>query len=994
VYTEYFQIKSPVLSYSKLGSGQSLHSNRGYEIGIIYMDEFKRSTPALVSQYNTEHFACADADTANRILVDIPTTQVAPYWADSYKFAIKPDKETYETIYSNTSFNDPTENITYFLLLGENSQKVTTGQRFIVKKDAAGPMSSCVYATVLDKKAQIKNFIEIPIGDTTDLVTVPSGVYMSMTSNSFTTSSILNPIIDQGCIFDDVQSIGNGPLVVYPLNIAGTDGNNPTWTYIDYDIPAGTVIDLNFTYSKLGGTFCDKRIYTLEKTLIATQDYDNFLDWWLGDNINSIMEQGVSEIGSGGSVWEFYYGGMLSSPTQFISAAPNVINWGFYRNPTTNQLQLVTSGGTACGSNENRRAEENICIVVNRDSGNSLVFESEPLDASPDIWYEGSSNYGIVNKANICQFIFTVPTGEVNDIAFNYRDYEGFTQQSIVSPENTITVVGQCGTASISPQTPSAGATIVSTAMTTGTHLGSVQNQIVSTAQPAIIDTGFFNCYAFGNGVESYKIRDSLLGLDLKLGNRVTSTEAQDYAEVRRFADITYSGVFNDESNINKLNEFNGGLLNFKALEESFGPIQKIIGRETDILILQEDKISYVLQGKNLLSDAGAGNLLMTVPEVLGTQVARVEEYGISHNPESFAQYGPHKYFTDAKRGVVLQLSGSSGTNDTLVPISQFGMTTWFRDLYQVSFETQKLGGFDPYMQEYVLTSNTEKIPMPTVCVPCGVRQEVLATKDNEYNDCFNLGSEVGNSTITFSVINTDGPYTVTVNYNGVIQNYTGSLSSSITVDKNIIGVSEVSINITSSGTTSLDLSVGCPVSDTLTLVNVCATSINEGGLTTHNQFRFVDGIYTSPLTSNGIQFGSTGVNPIVSFYDTVTGPQGGTTIPTDGSVVTLTFNKFAGDTANFDVITNKFRFLRTSTNYPNTSQSVDALITASTPMTTVTTQGPGIYTGSFTMPSGNNNDFIYIIYDYRKPTGVDLCYALNITDACCGCLRPPEEEG
>ena len=50
----------------------------------------------------------------------------------------------------------------------------------------------------------------------------------------------------------------------------------------------------------------------------------------------------------------------------------------------------------------------------------------------------------------------------------------------------------------------------------------------------------------------------------------MTSTSQQEYKEIHRFADLTYSGVFNDESNVNKLNEFNLGLLNFKTLEDEY----------------------------------------------------------------------------------------------------------------------------------------------------------------------------------------------------------------------------------------------------------------------------------------------------------------------------------------------------------------------------------------------------------------------------------------
>ena len=39
--------------------------------------------------------------------------------------------------------------------------------------------------------------------------------------------------------------------------------------------------------------------------------------------------------------------------------------------------------------------------------------------------------------------------------------------------------------------------------------------------------------------------------------------------------------------------------------------------------------------------------------------------------------------------------------------ISGEGMRSWFRDLFAEASATQKLGGYDPYMHEYVFTSNT-----------------------------------------------------------------------------------------------------------------------------------------------------------------------------------------------------------------------------------------------------------------------------------------------
>jgi len=223
------------------------------------------------------------------------------------------------------------------------------------------------------------------------------------------------------------------------------------------------------------------------------------------------------------------------------------------------------------------------------------------------------------------------------------------------------------------------------------------QNQ--TDTQDAIIDLDFFNCFSFGNGVESYKIKDSLTGASLYLGSRVTAVSQEEFKESHRYAGITYSGVYNAETNLNKLNEFNLSLANWKDCEKSFGPINVLHGRQTDMLVLQEDKISNVLVGKNLLSDAAGGGAITSIPEVLGTQVARIEEYGISDNPESFVVYGYDSYFTDTKRNVVLNLKG----ND-LTPISNTGMSSWFRSEFKDRVGFNNIAGYDPYMKEYVLS--------------------------------------------------------------------------------------------------------------------------------------------------------------------------------------------------------------------------------------------------------------------------------------------------
>jgi hypothetical protein len=82
----------------------SLHSNRVYEIGIVYMDEYGRSSTALVAPNNKVELECGDSIFQNQIRVTIPSLMLAPAWATRYKFVIKPDSENYETIYTNQNF--------------------------------------------------------------------------------------------------------------------------------------------------------------------------------------------------------------------------------------------------------------------------------------------------------------------------------------------------------------------------------------------------------------------------------------------------------------------------------------------------------------------------------------------------------------------------------------------------------------------------------------------------------------------------------------------------------------------------------------------------------------------------------------------------------------------------------------------------------------------------------------------------------------------------
>jgi hypothetical protein len=929
---------------------ESLHSNRGYELGIVYMDDYNRSSTALVSNNNTVNIPCSRAVNKNEIIATIPISQRAPSWATRYKFVLKPDRTTYETIYSSIFFEDPTSNNSYLLLEGDNIAKVEEGDRLIVKRDSGGPMTNCVYATVLEKQTQTADFI--PYAPSPAPPTVPGGVYMKMATTDFEAILDTDDIVNVQVPTAVAGSNNSYPGLAYPLFIPDA-GSSTTGT--SYNIPVGTRIVMTISQLRVGqGGSCEYRSNSITKEFISPATYNDFYQWFTSNNLGSVLESsGVHEPSSGSEeVGNIYISSLASNsqPPQFnnttgfaknltknqmqdanrfgSSATDFVKNnyYRFYQDTNTNLYYLMVSGTRSCGGDADGDSSVRVNFTVyRRDS--VIVFETEPQEALPDVWYENNESFSI--DAN-------------------------------------------------------------------GNHSGNVTNQNIASGVAGIVNTGFFNCYAFGNGVESYKIRDALNGKSFNLGNRVFTTSNVEYKEAHRFADLTYSGVYNDETNVNKLNEFNLGLANFKPLEESYGDVEILYGRKTDILVLQEDKISYVLASKNIISDSTGGGLVASVPEILGNQIARIENYGISNNPESFVAWGENKYFTDVKRGAVLQLIGGSASDERLVVISETGMRSWFRDLFTSAFTTQKLGGYDPYMDEYVLTSNTILKPEIPVCLACGVTKDITVIANEQFIYCIDVTTQTGTVTIDYIIpqegeqdiesetnvlitdesgnqIITEGSvsavaYTIQAIYNSVT--YTsGSVtaSGSFTFDKNIPSDQTVTLIVTtdSDQNDTIQINVSCPDSNVLNIYSVCVTDPLESGQFIHNEFGWTDGTTISPVESNLVEFSSGSTSFVISQRQLIAGSQGSGIFPSDGSTVSMYSNKINFDDFVFDPTLDKFKYLRTDTFYQNTIADTSALLAASNNATPIFTIGaPQIYSANFTMPTTGN--ILYLIWDYR----------------------------
>jgi len=382
----------------------------------------------------------------------------------------------------------------------------------------------------------------------------------------------------------------------------------------------------------------------------------------------------------------------LSLNTQFDTSIMNVTDFG--------RLEFVSEFSTN---------------VDNLLTTNPAIFETEPKeDVGLDIYYEATGKIptnASLPSSKVQNLIYVGATlsitpattaGGATGIFVNSIDFDGSDWIITVSSpvditnlegENTILKFhnddGTYATASwISPSSgisPSAGAET---------------SQLRVAIHTNTIGLGWFNCWSFGNGVESNRIGDTYNKPYITNGVKASTTLLDSYREEHRKYGLIYSGIYNSTSGVNDLNQFIAAEKITKDVNPSYGSIQKLHSRSSadgDLITLCEDRILKILANKDALYNADGNPQLIANNNVLGQAIPFSGEFGISTNPESFASESYRVYFTDKIRRAVMRLS-----RDGLTPISDHGMKDWFRDNLKLS--TKLIGSYDDRNDEYNIT--------------------------------------------------------------------------------------------------------------------------------------------------------------------------------------------------------------------------------------------------------------------------------------------------
>lgn len=477
--------------------------------------------------------------------------------------------------------------------------------------------------------------------------------------------------------------------------------------------------------------------------------YENLEEWFIESGAYQsfiAIDQGGSDIGElavsfnrGANYQEYVYDNFPSAVSDSATMG-RISHIGYSKAAIREQpLYMFLQGfgkDNDVGSLNLQIAQKNVltAAISLTHYSNLMIAETPPQEGDLDIYHELSDTYEIrdgyhkvtwdyadfssatfpvqyAGKTNLGQNFALGPFPTANDKTHSYiageKVWVKSSNTSIITPglyeilyvPNKYNIIIDLNFPGAAPATPgTTGYDEIEKHQTGYNNYG--QSAIIKINNPLATVNSNFNAWTFKNGLESYRVRDDFNAAELKYSPRAT-TEIKEYGQKISKNAICYSGIYGANTGINELNEFNLSMANFKYLDGEFGSIQKLYARDTDLLVFQENKVSTVLYGKNLLSDAVGGGQVASVPEVLGTQIAYPYEYGISKNPESFTFWGEAIFFTDSRRGVVLQMIGNQ-----IVEISSNGMKDYFMELMRDYPNTQKLGAYDPHNHQYVLSSN------------------------------------------------------------------------------------------------------------------------------------------------------------------------------------------------------------------------------------------------------------------------------------------------
>lgn len=708
---------------------ESVKSDRSYQIGIAFLDDFGRESPVFTSKSGNLKIDLTKASKKNTL--QAKCSVAAPSWASYYKYYVKDASNQHYNIALDRTYEAEDGNI-WFSFPSADRNKVSEGDFLLQKKQhgTSSPVTSSNRYKILDIQNEAPDFIK-----RTNKAIHRVAIEITTPNTDF---------------IGKILTFTGPNAELYPFLASALQGENT----VRFQSNDGEINSFSYKITSGGA---DLAVHGSTKNLYEIELADDTLkedDSWLYTGAGSIDVFIIVEDKSTELLPEFQ-GKFFAKVPRRASFERDVIESSLNdveAHPLYHATDIVAARSTL---DRNLTSSLSYGVTANGLTGHASngftssadtvfamhLFEDWIGDEDPPERYFVEQNHPTRKLFNNIKEGEQIRFGKDGNFStvYNITDVVSSSYSTTVAgtPETTYSFSKKVVT--INRVYSAADRTLTGDEPNTIQIVRTSLPSTVASPEAAIFETQpiesaeldiyyeaseifdiddldsyknlqFKNCFSFGNGVESNRIRDDFNAPLLGKGVRVNTTLQQPYQEQRKSSGLIYSGLINSDTEFNESNQFIAAEKITKDLNPIYGSIQKLsargAGARGDLLVLCEDKVFKVLANKDALFNADGNANLTASTNVLGQAIPFAGEYGISQNPESFASYGFRAYFADKARRAVLRLSA-----DGLTVISDKGMRNYFSDKWDAFGDNKIYGSFDERNEVYnVTTSLTEQV--------------------------------------------------------------------------------------------------------------------------------------------------------------------------------------------------------------------------------------------------------------------------------------------
>jgi len=664
-------------------------SNRTYEIGIVFSDDYGRTSPVVFGQNKAVYLNKSVQENYNKQLALSFTNNLQSIIDAGFKYysvVVKQSEQEYYNVY--TPGFGSVNGRSYFALFGDNINKIPIDTSTYNTDTNINTTSTRVYLS-------LENQALVDAGATvTDTFDLEAFEYTFESQQQYTRfiSNITN-VIAYTNTNTLIQNI-NGTDHNTGQSTVDVDPSNPAVYTLEVPIGTNPHNVIRITESPAGSEQID-----IGLTLAENSGIDLYVDGVKkSPSIDYIYDKTATPLPT-----ITFTSGNIPESGQEIAVFLKYNNLTIPENSTNSFLSLSDIGGT---------------ISITKEVGSytiTLPTSPQELPFIPPTTPFAAGNLDELKVTGISiRNNFGPLAGETGDIQTNsVEDLNGIYK--IDSNYLLAEIDGLYGVPFYTAGTPDeikyADLAILETKPFESTidiyYETATQGLISSLGNGVEIPINYYNCInlkAPARGADTNivwqesRIKGGFNEASMDYGVQAYLAN-EDYGLITRKSSLIYSGILNNNTKVNNTNQFPSGENIVRTLDPVYGSIQKLYADTDDLLIFQEEKVSQALIDKDVIYTAEGQALTTAGVNVISQVNAYATNYGIGVYPESFAVYAGRKYFVDKPKGAVLRLS-----RDGITEISNYGMRSEFRNILSNGNITGIVGGWDMYNKEYIVS--------------------------------------------------------------------------------------------------------------------------------------------------------------------------------------------------------------------------------------------------------------------------------------------------